>query len=89
MPHNVTLPRKSRQRTTGQEIFSFDRAALVTLGFYEPGKTATLNDPAFTGARFPQAVLAYELMHQSLMINTTFGLFTQIINTLRKPGFRQ
>ena len=59
----------------------------MTLGFYEPGKTATLNDPAFTGARFPKAVLAHELMHQSLMINTSFGLFTQIINALRERGF--
>ena len=86
MPHNVALPGKSRQRAAGREIFSFDRAALVTLGFYEPGKTATLIDPASTGARFPNAIVAHELMHQSLMINTTFGMFTQLINLLRKRG---
>jgi len=78
MPHKVTLPGNSRQRITGRDIFSFNRAALVTLGFYEPGKTPTLNDPVFTGARFPAAVLVHEEMHQNLMINTTFGAFTQI-----------
>jgi len=87
MPHNVTLPGKSGQRITGREIFSFDRAALKTLGFYVPGKTATVNDPAFTGARFPHAIVAHELTHQSLMINTTFGLFTHLINALRERGF--
>ena len=61
MPHNVSLPQNSTQHVTGREIFSFDGAALVTLGFYEPGKTATLNDPVFTGARFPNAVVAHEL----------------------------
>ena len=57
-----------------RETFSFDRAAQINLGFYEPGKTATLNDPAFTKASFPEAVVAHELMHQSLMINTRFRI---------------
>ncbi|SEC20805.1 hypothetical protein SAMN05519104_0952 [Rhizobiales bacterium GAS188] len=86
MPDNVTPPPKPGRGAPRREIFSFDRAALVTLGFYEPGKTATLNDPAFTGARFPKAIVAHELMHQSLGINTTFGLFTQTIGTLRLRG---
>ena len=72
-----------------RETFSFDRAAQINLGFYEPGKTATLNDPAFTKASFPEAVVAHELMHQSLMINTRFGLFTQLVNGLCRRGFAE
>ena len=89
MSGNTSAPRKPGRFASRRDMFSFDRAALLTLGFYEPGKTATLVDPVSTGARYPNAVLAHELMHQSLAINTTFGIFTQLINRLRSEDFAE
>ena len=80
------LPRLAPDSPASREMFSFDRAALVTLGSYRPGKEATVYDPIWTGARFPSAVVEHEMVHQTLTINTTFGFLTQVLIGLARRG---
>ena len=85
-PAPFKLPQVSWS-TYGAKLLSFRQDALGILGSYLPGEGAVVVDPFWTGARSPAAIAAHEMQHQFLMINTTFGLYTQILIFLAKDGF--
>jgi hypothetical protein len=68
------------------QVFSFRRADLELLGQYFPGAAATIFNPLQTGAEIPEAIARHEATHQFLGINTTFGLFTQLLMHRARRG---
>ena len=71
----------------GVKLLSFRLDALEILGSYIPGEGAVVVDPFWTGAKSPAAIAAHEMQHQFLMINTTWGMYTQILFFMARGGF--
>ena len=86
MTDAFVLPRLPNKGVGSRELHSFDRQTLVIAGTYEPGGQAIIYDPVWAGVRYPDAVVEHETIHQSLSINTTFGVFTQLVKSLARRG---
>ncbi|TPI78484.1 hypothetical protein [Mesorhizobium sp. B2-8-9] len=86
MPSTFSLPRLQQEGPGQDELYTFNRSALSELGFYAPGGVATVNDPVWTGTKYPFAVAVHELAHQYLMINTTYGVLTQLVSGQADKG---
>jgi hypothetical protein len=68
-------------------FLSFSPSATEVLGVYDPGARPVLFDFAWDSAdRVPNATRIHEETHQFLSINSTFGLFTQLIGKLAEHG---
>ncbi len=60
---------------------------LQTLGYYAPGTRPTIVDP-IANASIGEATMVHEHVHQTLTINTTYGVFTLILDHLARQGHR-
>jgi hypothetical protein len=85
-PKVFKLPRV-RWADHGVQLLSFRRDELHILGEYLPGEGAAVVNPLVTGVKSPEAIARHELRHQSLEINTTFGIFTQMLFWMARQGF--
>jgi hypothetical protein len=86
MQDSFSLPRLPNEGPGRRELLSFDRMTLVAAGSYEPSGEAVIYDPIWSGARYPEAIVVHETIHQYLSINTTFGFFTQLVKILTRRG---
>jgi hypothetical protein len=85
-PAPFKLPQVSWSKH-GIKLLSFRQDALEILGSYLPGEGAVVVDPFWTGAKSPAAIAEHEMQHQLLTINTTFGIYTQILFFLAQDNF--
>ena len=59
---------------------------MKTLGEFGPGDVPVVYDPIYTGNRTPRATLVHEGTHQSLVVNSAYGLFFQVLSKLASRG---
>lgn len=76
------LPRL--RTSSASELVSFRKEATSILGAYEVGYAPLVFEPTSLKNRTPEGTLVHEETHQHLTINTTFGIFYQILEKFAK-----
>ncbi len=87
LPANISWPSLPQKGTREFELSlkNFREEMLTVLGQYQVGKPPVIFSPLQTKYQWPRATKKHEEIHQTLILNTTYGFFYQILTQYNTP----